>query len=43
VDATLWLGVLLIVLPTAAVLLVPEVRNLRSRPHASVRVVERVA
>ena len=31
VDATLWLGVLLIVVPTAAVLFVPEVRHLRSR------------
>ncbi len=31
VDATLWIGVLLIVVPTAVVLLVPEVRNLRSR------------
>ncbi len=32
VDTTLWLGVALIVAPTAAVLLVPEVRRLRSRP-----------
>ena len=31
VDATLWLGAVLIVVPTAAVLFVPEVRNLRSR------------
>ncbi len=31
VDATLWIGVLLVVVPTALVLLVPEVRNLRSR------------
>jgi predicted MFS family arabinose efflux permease len=31
VDATLWIGVLLIVVPTAAVLLVPEVRKLQSR------------
>jgi predicted MFS family arabinose efflux permease len=31
VDATLWLGAGLIVVPTAAVLLVPEVRSLRSR------------
>jgi len=31
VDATLWIGVALIVAPTAIVLLVPEVRTLRSR------------
>jgi MFS family permease len=31
VDATLWIGVLLIVVPTAIVLFVPEVRDLRSR------------
>ncbi len=31
VDATLWIGVLLIVIPTVIVLFVPEVRNLRSR------------
>lgn len=31
IDATLWLGVGLVVAPTAAVLLVPEVRSLRSR------------
>jgi MFS transporter len=31
VDATLWIGVLLVVVPTAVVLFVPEVRNLRSR------------
>jgi MFS family permease len=31
IDATLWIGVLLIVVPTALVLFVPEVRNLRSR------------
>ncbi len=31
VNATLWLGVALIVVPTAIVLLVPDVRNLRSR------------
>jgi MFS family permease len=31
VDATLWIGALLIVVPTAVVLLVPEVRTLRSR------------
>lgn len=31
VDATLWIGALLIVVPTAAVLLVPEVRTLQSR------------
>lgn len=31
IDATLWLGVGLIVVPTALVLLVPEVRTLRSR------------
>ena len=31
VDATLWIGVVLIVAPTAIVLLVPEVRTLRSR------------
>jgi MFS family permease len=31
VDATLWIGALLIVVPTAVVLLVPEVRSLRSR------------
>ena len=31
IDATLWIGVILIVVPTAAVLFVPEVRNLRSR------------
>jgi hypothetical protein len=30
VDATLWIGVLLVVVPTAVVLFVPEVRNLRS-------------
>jgi MFS family permease len=34
VDATLWVGVGLIVVPTALVLLVPEVRTLRSR-HTS--------
>lgn len=33
VDAALWLGVVLIVAPTAAVLLVPEVRGLRARPQ----------
>jgi len=33
IDATLWAGVLLIAVPTAAVLLVPEVRNLRSRSN----------
>ena len=31
VDATLWLGAALIVVPTALVLLVPEVRGLRAR------------
>jgi MFS family permease len=31
IDATLWIGVILIIVPTAAVLFVPEVRNLRSR------------
>lgn len=31
VDATLWLGVILIIAPTCAVLFVPEVRSLRSR------------
>lgn len=31
VNATLWLGVALIIVPTAIVLLVPEVRSLRSR------------
>ena len=31
VDATLWIGVLLVVVPTTIVLFVPEVRNLRSR------------
>jgi MFS family permease len=31
VNATLWIGVLLVVVPTAIVLFVPEVRNLRSR------------
>ncbi len=31
VDATLWIGALLVVVPTAVVLFVPEVRNLRSR------------
>ncbi|HZP58482.1 MAG TPA: MFS transporter [Dehalococcoidia bacterium] len=31
IDATLWIGVALIVVPTALVLLVPEVRSLRSR------------
>jgi MFS family permease len=31
VNATLWIGVLLVVVPTAVVLFVPEVRNLRSR------------
>jgi MFS family permease len=30
-NATLWIGVLLVVVPTAIVLFVPEVRNLRSR------------
>ena len=30
IDATMWLGVALVVVPTALVLLVPEVRNLRS-------------
>lgn len=30
-NATLWLGVALIIVPTAIVLLVPEVRSLRSR------------
>jgi MFS family permease len=32
-DATLWLGAALIVVPTLLVLLVPEVRNLRSSPR----------
>lgn len=32
-DQTLWLGVALIVIPTALVLLVPEVRNLPSSPE----------
>ena len=41
IDAALWLGVLLIVVPTALVLLVPEVRNLRAR--SAVRQVEAVA
>ena len=40
-DAALWLGVLLIVAPTALVLLVPEVRNLRAR--TVVRAVDAVA
>jgi MFS family permease len=31
VNATLWMGVILVVVPTAVVLFVPEVRNLRSR------------
>ncbi len=31
VDATLWLGVALIIVPTALVLLVPEVRSLQAR------------
>jgi len=31
VDATLWIGALLVVVPTALVMLVPEVRQLRSR------------
>ena len=31
IDATLWIGVALIVVPTAIVLFVPEVRNLRAR------------
>lgn len=31
VDSTLWIGVVLVVAPTAIVLFVPEVRNLRSR------------
>jgi hypothetical protein len=31
-DATLWIGVALVVVPTALVLLVPEVRNLRAKP-----------
>jgi MFS family permease len=35
VDATLWLGVALIIVPTAAVLIVPEVRNLRSSSRPS--------
>ena len=35
IDATLWLGVALIVVPTALVLLVPEVRSLRSRAPAA--------
>jgi hypothetical protein len=35
INPTLWLGVLLIVVPTALVLFVPEVRTLRSRTHAS--------
>jgi hypothetical protein len=33
IDATLWIGVGLVVVPTALVLLVPEVRNLRSSPR----------
>jgi MFS family permease len=33
IDSTLWLCVTLIVVPTALVLLVPEVRNLRSGPR----------
>ena len=32
IDATLWICAALIVIPTALVLLVPEVRNLRSKP-----------
>jgi MFS family permease len=32
-EATLWLAVALIVVPTALVLLVPEVRNLRAKPR----------
>ena len=35
-DATLWICAALIVVPTALVLLVPEVRGLRSRPRAHV-------
>jgi predicted MFS family arabinose efflux permease len=35
IDATLWLGVGFIVVPTAAVLLVPEVRTLRSRARVT--------
>jgi MFS family permease len=35
IDATLWIGVGLVVVPTALVLLVPEVRNLRSSPRRS--------
>lgn len=35
IDATLWIGVLLIVVPTALVLFVPEVRHLRSRAGLS--------
>lgn len=31
IDATLWLGVALVVVPTALVLLVPEVRSLRAK------------
>src|SRR5581483_3122348 len=31
IDATLWIGALLVVVPTALVLLVPEVRGLRAR------------
>lgn len=34
IDATLWIGVILILVPTAAVLFVPEVCNLRSRVDA---------
>ncbi len=33
IDATLWICAALIVVPTALVLLVPEVRNLRSKPR----------
>ncbi len=32
-DPTLWLAVALVIVPTALVLLVPEVRNLRSKPR----------
>ena len=34
VNRTLWLGVAMIIVPTAAVLFVPEVRNLRSSHRA---------
>ncbi len=42
VDQTLWLGVALIVVPTALVLLVPEVRTLRSRGGTRIEPVEAV-